>query len=91
MYNSLMPLFTPEERAFAETLAELSHANPFLPERIDAERRALGHRFVDDGLWHRRSGDSQSRPNVERLVERSIEVVERARGQVATLLGCSSP
>lgn len=74
-----MSVFDPLELRFAEALSDLSHANPFSPERIDAERRALGEAFIDDGLWHRRAGDSPARPNIERLIERSSAVVEAVR------------
>ena len=40
-------LFTASQRRFASTIAELLYANPFLPERIEREREALGDDFEE--------------------------------------------
>ena len=40
-----MAIFDPAERRLAETVARLAYCNPFLPERIELERRALGDAF----------------------------------------------
>ena len=40
-----MALFAAGQRSFAEAVSELVYCNPFLPERIECERRALGEDF----------------------------------------------
>jgi hypothetical protein len=51
-----MPLTTDCERALVEAISGLAGANPFLPERIDAEREALGPDFTEAGtVWHART------------------------------------
>jgi DNA-binding NtrC family response regulator len=45
-----MALFSASERSVAEALADIVFGNaPFVPERIDLERRALGPEFVETG------------------------------------------
>ena len=44
-----------EERRLVTAVAELANSNPFLPQRMALERRALGDRYVDDlPVWSRR-------------------------------------
>ncbi|MBI5368445.1 MAG: sigma 54-interacting transcriptional regulator [Planctomycetes bacterium] len=80
-----MPLFTPAERRFAEGVARLTCTNPFLPERIDAERAALGPDFVAGAgpVWSAAPGDERVSPNVERLSRRVAELADRARDRLA--------
>ena len=68
MYTSTMPL--PGERALLEATGELTYCNPFLPERVELERRALGPEFESHGeVWH--AGElSGPTPNVVRIQER---------------------
>ena len=40
-----MALLKPEERAFARAISCISYCNPFLPERIEHEKKALGDEF----------------------------------------------
>ncbi len=73
-----MSLFTPADRAFAVACSDLAHCNPFLPERIALERRALGSDFDESSAdWNLAYRDGQL-VNVERLMERSDAVLERA-------------
>ena len=44
---------TDDERAFAQAIRGLVYCNPFLAERIERERVALGHAFVaGDRVWN---------------------------------------
>src|SRR2546425_1000699 len=66
-----MPLMTEAQCAFARAVTRLAYANPFLPERIEAEREALGPAFVAAGpVWHARILPEEGSPNVEPLNER---------------------
>ncbi len=40
-----MELLKPEDQTYLETVAGINYANPFLPERIQLERDALGEDF----------------------------------------------
>ena len=66
-----MPLFTARERRFADAITRLSYGNPFLPERIAAERDALGDEFDDaDLVWSASKDGVRERPNVRKLAQR---------------------
>ena len=41
-----MALLTASEWRVAEAIADIGYANPFLPERIELEKKALGKAFV---------------------------------------------
>ena len=48
-----MPFLTADERSFAGAISELVYCNPFLPELIECERKALGPDFDEDGsAWN---------------------------------------
>lgn len=67
-----MSVFSSEEFRFGELVAELSYCNPFLPERIELERQALGSEF-DTHLadWNVRAGAEIDHPNLIRIVQRA--------------------
>ena len=55
------------DRAIAQAISRLAYCNPFLPERIECERAALGPAFVAGGtLWHA-TGEPDPMPNVAAL------------------------
>jgi len=75
-----MPLFDEADLPFVRAVSDLIFCNPFLPQRIEAERRALGDAFVEDGSeWNVDPRAGVRRPNVEVLCERATQVVEAAR------------
>ena len=74
-----MPLFTTEERRFAEGIADLMYCNPFLPERIEYERQVLGAAFEPrDADWNVTPG-LELHPNVRLVVQRSQQTLDAAR------------
>ncbi len=85
-----MPFLFPPERAFLAAVAQLAYANPFLPERIEYERAALGDAFVaGEPVWSQRVRDpEQPRANVWRIVERletlAAQLQSRLREGTAT-------
>jgi DNA-binding NtrC family response regulator len=83
-----MPLFTPSQHAFAETVAELAHCNPFLPQRIALEQQALGADF-DPHLadWNVRPQGEQDHANVSRLLARCEAVLDDSRDRLARRRG----
>jgi hypothetical protein len=88
-------LFSPEDLNFARGAARLAFANPFLPERIEAERHALGDRFDSSPLVWTPEGTADDavveRPNLLTLRERSWEVAVRARRALERPVGDVSP
>ncbi len=73
-------LFTPQDRSFAEAVRRMNASNPFLPERIAAERAALGAQFVERGAdWNTRPPTARPGPNHDALIARCAAVVDRAR------------
>src|SRR5262245_3665391 len=80
-----MPLFSSTEIEFAETLSRLDYCNPFLPERLETERRALGRDFVGNEpcLNRRPEEDDSIDENVARLLERVSRLVSRVRDRLA--------
>jgi hypothetical protein len=66
-----MTLLRPADRGFVEAISKLVYCNPFMPERIEYERQALGDRFVDAPLvWSLQPDDEGERPNLALLIER---------------------
>src|SRR6058998_901238 len=62
-----MAFLTGSDRTLAEAISRLAYCNPFLPERIECERAALGPAFVAGGtLWHA-TGEPDPMPNVAAL------------------------
>lgn len=58
----------------------MAAANPFLPERIAAERQALGPEFEERGAdWNTRPPTGETTRNHEALLRRCHEVLGRAR------------
>ena len=77
-----MPLFVDEDLPFVKAVAELSHTNPFLPERMEWERRALGPGYVEEtvGYWGYTPDQTvRRRTNLLRLIERARAVGETTR------------
>jgi transcriptional regulator with AAA-type ATPase domain len=85
-----MGVFTAEERRFAEAIAGLARGNPFLPERVESERAALGREFSEVGsVWSAARADLDApelhpeRPNIARLRDLTWAAAERARERLS--------
>jgi DNA-binding NtrC family response regulator len=78
-----MPLMTAAERGFARAISKLVFANPFLPERIDAEREALGRDFIATrSVWSARAQEEDS-PNLPALNARAQALADALRERLA--------
>jgi len=77
LYTRGMALFSDVDRVAAVAIGDLCYANPFLPSRLEAERRALGdaHRSAPD-QWGR--GSAADNPNIDALGQRARELVTHA-------------
>src|SRR3954464_11717393 len=74
---------SPADAAFAATISQLAYCNPFLPERIDFERQALGDEFVEaDTVWNVTQDWEGNRPNIRTLQERVENVASAARDRL---------
>jgi transcriptional regulator with AAA-type ATPase domain len=79
-----MSLLSDGERDFATAVSHLAYGNPFLPERIEWERRALGEEHLPfDVVWHSRDDPQGENPNEARIVERSEALAEALRERFA--------
>ena len=80
-----MPFLNAEERCTLQAVADVAYCNPFLPERIACERRALGAEFVEaEAQWNMR-GDDPHTPHVNplRLAARVENLLSSLRARLA--------
>eukprot|EP01035_Chromulina_nebulosa_P067907 gene67907-93041_t len=80
MSSATDSLFNAADRRFGEAARRMTASNPFLPERIAAERAALGADFQENEAdWNTRRPTPTPSRNNTRLTERCAEITERAR------------
>ena len=78
-----MPLLNPADRPVAEAMSRLVFVNPFLPERIDLERQALGNAFVGgEVVWSADADFDSERPNVLALARCAEALIESMRARL---------
>ncbi len=67
-----MPFFSRPEYRFLQAVANIAYSNPFLPERIQWERAALGLQFIQSGsVWSASVTDPDTpAPNALRIREK---------------------
>ncbi|MDD9937908.1 MAG: sigma 54-interacting transcriptional regulator [Myxococcales bacterium] len=76
-----MSLYSGDDQPAAEAIAELCYTNPFLPRRIELEKRALGAAHKDvQRAWN--LGDHGENPNTEVLAERASALLEQGRARM---------
>ena len=67
--TKVTPLFDGADRRFGTAIRAMTASNPFLPERIAAEREALGAEFEERGAdWNTRPPTAAVNRNSERLI-----------------------
>src|SRR5262249_33503566 len=79
-------LLSERNRAFLRAVSGLAYCNPFLTERAEFERAALGREFLEgEAVWSL-SVDAPEAPrqNAWRVMEKSEPVLEAARERLAT-------
>lgn len=76
-----MGWFNTDDRRLAEIISKLSYCNPFLPERIELEKVALGSAFESkDAIWNVKPHDQPEHPNVthlRKLVEDKVDPLQK--------------
>lgn len=72
------------DRRFLEALSSLTICNPFLPERLELERQALGNDFDDaESVWSKQADVDGSRANVTQLTRRTAALATRLQKQLS--------
>src|SRR5580704_7440447 len=76
-----MPFASSAERSFLSAVSQLAYSNPFLPERAECERAALGRDYEEgEPVWSLPVGDPERpRANVWRIDERLAPLAEQGR------------
>ncbi|MEM9177644.1 MAG: sigma 54-interacting transcriptional regulator [Myxococcota bacterium] len=74
------PFLSDREREILEAVTRMATSNPFAPDRIDQERRALGDDFTSyTAVWHMDGDVEGLNPNVVRLKELAEGMAEDLR------------
>ena len=80
-----MGFLSDREREVVEAVSRLATDNPFLPERVENERRALGDAFRPvTRVWHEGADLDTENPNVERVGELVERLTPELRGRLAS-------
>ena len=79
-----MTVLNEQERNFLEFVAKVSHANPFLGERIDYERQALGQDFDESQAnWNLLGDDPETQQaNTRKIAERAYGIIAGIQRQL---------
>lgn len=78
-----MSLLNPADRRFLQTLSDLCYTNPFLPERMELERRALGEEFDERApVWSKDEDLTDDRHNIVQLRARTEQLAKELREQL---------
>src|SRR6202790_5854300 len=80
-----MSFLSRTERSFVRAVSQLAYCNPFLPERIECERAALGADFVEgEPVWSL-PVDQPERPraNAWLIVGKLEPLVEQLRAKLS--------
>src|SRR5438874_9103549 len=76
-FDVAMAFLDEADRTLAQGIAMLAYCNPFLPERIEGERAALGPDFVAGGTLWDVKGEPEPTPNLEALERRAVALADR--------------
>jgi len=72
------------EARLLDAISQLTDSNPFLPERVECERRILGDAFADTAtVWHAHGDLDDLNPNVAAIIERVEQLASRLRHRLA--------
>ncbi len=78
-----MVFVSDREREVLRAMSGLAMCNPFLPERVENERRALGSDFTPmAAVWHEGGDLEVENPNVERIAELGERLAPELRARL---------
>jgi transcriptional regulator with AAA-type ATPase domain len=81
---------SPADAAFVSAISRLAYCNPFLPQRIECERQALGEQFVEtDMVWNVGNDWAGDRPNIRRIEQRVETLAASLRARLASGVAAS--
>jgi DNA-binding NtrC family response regulator len=79
-----MPWLSPADRKFLKAVGDLTFCNPFLPERLKHEQRALGRRTAGGReVWAFRSSQPEPREELGELSVRLSGVIDAALNRLS--------
>jgi sigma-54 specific flagellar transcriptional regulator A len=80
-----MALLSAADHQFLKAVSRVAFANPFLPDRIELEREALGDEYQPGSslVWSRRADVDEHQPNRQRLAARAATIVDSTRAALA--------
>jgi hypothetical protein len=79
-----MEFVSDTEREILRAMSGLAMCNPFLPERVENERQALGSDFTPlTAVWHEGGDLEVENPNVERVAELGERLAPELRARLA--------
>ncbi len=77
-------IIEPSKLPFVEAVAKLTYCNPFLDQRIELEKAALGADFQErEEPWNLNPTEYPNDPNVRKLIERVETTAEECRERLA--------
>ena len=80
-----MAFLNPQERSFSRSIVQLAYCNPFLPERIEHERTALGSDFDESQAdWNLHGDKWDDHANVTAILRRGEQLVDKLRKRLST-------
>ncbi|MCE5230851.1 sigma 54-interacting transcriptional regulator [bacterium] len=72
-----MAFFSPTQKRFAQAVSRVAHANPFRPERADAEREALGDAYrAPSAILPNHADAERNNPNLGPLTAKAAALME---------------
>ncbi len=88
-----MAILNPAERIFLTSVTRVSYANPFLPERIDYERDALGTEFDESHAnWNLLGDDPETHQiNTTKIAQRAYPIIAGFQEQLKKGVATTGP
>ena len=78
-----MPLLNKSQRNFATAISGLIYCNPFLPERIEHEKAALGRAFIAGAQpWNISPEGQDQQVNIGLILQRAESLIETFRDRI---------